>query len=109
MKKIKNIGDLLVYIRDEILPEDDKNLRLVVGEDNLLMEVFCQDYPISIEYAPVWDKEYLRPLEPTIVAEIDAELLTSNIGVAYLEAILKICKAIEDNKDIFKDIIKNCF
>lgn len=109
MKKIKNIGDLLVYIRDEILPEDDKNLRLVVGEDNLLIEVFCQDYPISIEYAPVWDKEYLRPLEPTIVTEIDAELLTSNIGIAYLEALLKICKVIEDNKDIFKDIIKNCF
>ncbi len=48
MKKIKNIGDLLVYIRDEILPEDDKNLNLIVGEDNLLIEVFCQDYPISI-------------------------------------------------------------
>lgn len=109
MKKIKNIGDLLVYIRDEILPEDDKNLKLVVGEDNLLIEVFCQDYPITIEYVPVWDRERLCPLEPTIVAEIDSELLTSNIGIAYLEALLKICKAIEDNKDILKDIIKCCF
>lgn len=103
----ENLEELLNYIQNQILDENDDCMSLSFDKDSALLFVFEQEIPILISFQDVYDfgAESKQP-EKRLCAELCAELLNTNIGQGYLEQLNSICKLIEDNNHIFKKLFK---
>lgn len=104
--KVNHLEDLINYIYYNVMEDDyDRYIKLVFGENEILIFVFESEIPIAVSYHRVYSADFKNSQEQ-ICAEICAELLRSNIGKGYLKQLDDICNLIEENAHIFEKLLK---
>lgn len=104
--KFKTLEELLNCIMYDIMKSEyDRYLSISFGKTEILMFVFEQQIPIKISYHKTYDSS-LKLSKNIILAEVNAELLRTNIGTGWLGQLDEICATIDNNSDVFKSLIR---
>ena len=104
--KVDHLEDLINYIYYNVMEDDyDRYIKLVFGENEILIFVFESEIPIAVSYHRVYSADF-KNFQEQICAEIYAELLRNNIGKGYLKQLDDICNLIEENAHIFEKLLK---
>ena len=96
--------ELLVEIRDNILPKKDNLVTFALEEDKCFIEVFECGVHIIVKYSDVYDNS-LYHKERLIMASLYAELTQEDLTSAYLKDIAAICDLVEENAHIFETLL----
>lgn len=102
--KMNSLQELLVEIRDNILPKEDNLITFVLGEEECFVEVFECGVHIIVKYSDLYDNS-LHHKERLIMASLYAELTQEDLTSAYLKDIAAICDLIEENAHIFETLL----
>lgn len=104
--KFNNLEDLVNYITKNIMKDDNgAYLKIIFGDDEIIMEVFEMEIPIKISKQLVYFENDEKP-KNTVIAEVYAELLRENIGQGWLKELDDICSLIDINGHIFEKLLK---
>lgn len=104
--KFENLEELLVYIKNKIIDyEDDRYVKLSIGDKEIRLELFENDTPILITREMFYKAEDFSELGEKIVARVDHEFLRSDLSTCHLMWCYNICQLIEENAEIFEKIL----
>ena len=103
MDKFNSFADLINYIRREMLPEQMNIVNVSFDDHSIIMEFYEDNIPIMIEYHKVYD--LMTGSEWVLEAELFTELVERNLTSTELTELGEICALLNENVDIFKQLI----
>lgn len=103
MDKFNSFTDLINYIRREKLPEQMNIVNVSFDDHSIIMEFYEDNIPIMIEYHKVYD--LMTGSEWVLEAELFTELVERNLTSTELTELGEICALLNENVDIFKQLI----
>ena len=103
MGKFNSFTDLINYIRREMLPKQMNIVNVSFDDHSIMMEFYEDNIPIMIEYRKVYD--LMTGSEWVLDAELFTELVQRNLTATELAELGEICALLNENTDIFKQLI----
>lgn len=102
--KMNSLQDLLIEIRNNILPKEDNLVTFVLDEKVCFIEVFEIGVHIIIKYEDVYDT-FFGAKTKTVTASLYAELNQNDLTSIYLKDVAAICDLVEENAHIFETLL----
>ena len=101
---MNNLQELLIEIRNNILPQEDNLVTFVLDNGVCFIEVFEIGIHIIIKYEDVYDT-FFGAKTKTVTASLYAELNQNDLTSVYLKDIAAICDLVEENAHIFETLL----
>lgn len=104
--KVNSFPELVKYIRKEILSEDMNQLEIQFWDNEIVFGIYDSfDITINVMEHDVYDMK-TGECNKHIMPELVCELLDRNLTTDELKECHEICKLIEENIDLMKEIIE---
>ena len=102
----ENLEQVIKYIQTDILKDDLFEMSL--GKEEILVFILESRIPIrvhKIKVYPIDEKGQYSEAQTAVAAELYTELLRTNIGSGEIYLLDKVVDAIEENEDIFMNLL----
>ena len=102
----ENLEQVIKYIQTDILKDDLFEMSL--GKEEILVFILENRIPIrvhKIKVYPIDEKGQYCEAQTAVAAELYTELLRTNIGSGEIYLLNKVVDTIEENEDIFMNLL----
>ena len=102
----ENLEQVIKYIQTDILKDDLFEMSL--GKEEILVFILESRIPIrvhKIKAYPINDEGQYGEAQTAVAAELYSELLRTNIGSGEIYLLDQVVDAIEENEDIFMNLL----